>query len=161
MESEPKFTSFTIHTPRDIVFGRGKVSLLPSLLPATAKRVLVISGRHAADAEAKAIADPLTASGRETRIFAETMAEPSPRAVDTATAAIRVWNADAVVAIGGGSVIDTAKAAAALSRLDGSCIEYFNGTRELVVISAPVPLVVGNAAKNGRSVTTSSRVPLK
>ena len=32
---------------------------------------------------------------------------------------------------------------------------------ELFVISAPVPLVVGMAAKNGRSVTTSSREPLK
>ena len=32
---------------------------------------------------------------------------------------------------------------------------------ELFVISAPVPLVVGSAAKNGRSVTASSRVPLK
>ena len=80
MESEPKFPSYTIHTPRDIVFGRGKSALLAAYLPATSKRVLVISGRHAAESEAKTIADSLTASGRGTRIFAETMAEPSPGA---------------------------------------------------------------------------------
>ena len=156
METEPKFTSFAIHTPRDIVFGRGKAALLPSFLPASSKRVLVISGRHAAEAEAKTIADSLTASGRETRIFAETMAEPSPGAVDTATAAIRAWNADAVVAVGGGSVIDTAKAAAALSRLDGSCIEYFNGTRELTVTDRPFFAALPTTSGTGAEMTNNS-----
>ena len=156
MEPEPKFTSFTIHTPRDIVFGRGKSALLSAFLPATVKRVLVISGRHAADAEAKAIADSLTASGRETRIFAETMAEPSPGAVDTAAVAIRAWNADAVVAVGGGSVIDTAKAAAALSRLDGSCLEYFNGTRELVVTDRPFFAALPTTSGTGAEMTNNS-----
>ena len=156
MESEPKFPSFTIHTPRDIVFGRGKAALLPSFLPASAKRVLVISGRHAANAEAKTIADALAASGREARIFAETMAEPSPGAVDTATAAICAWNADAVVAIGGGSVIDTAKAAAALSRLEGSCIEYFNGTREVVVTDRPFFAALPTTSGTGAEMTNNS-----
>jgi alcohol dehydrogenase class IV len=156
METEPKFTSFTIHAPRDIVFGRGKSALLAAYLPASSKRVLVISGRHAADAEAKAIADSLTASGREVRIFAETMAEPSPGAVDTATAAVRAWNADAVVAIGGGSVIDTAKAAAALSRLDGSCLEYFNGTRELVVTDRPFFAALPTTSGTGAEMTNNS-----
>lgn len=40
MDPEPIFPSFTIHTPRDIVFGRGKAALLASYLPASAKRVL-------------------------------------------------------------------------------------------------------------------------
>ena len=156
MESEPAFTSFTIHAPRDIVFGCGKSALLSAYLPASAKRVLVISGRHAADAEAKVIMESLTASGRETRVFAETMAEPSPGAVDTATVAIRAWNAAAVVAIGGGSVIDTAKAAAALSRLAGSCLEYFNGTRELVVTDRPFFAALPTTSGTGAEMTNNS-----
>ena len=156
MEPEVKFTSFAIHTPRDIVFGRGKSELLAAYLPASAKRVLVISGRHAANAEAKTIADNLSVSGREVRIFAETMAEPSPGAVDTATVAVRAWNADAVVAVGGGSVIDTAKAAAALSRLDGSCIEYFNGTRELAVTDRPFFAALPTTSGTGAEMTNNS-----
>jgi alcohol dehydrogenase class IV len=148
--------SFTIHTPRDIVFGQGKSALLPSLLPASVKRVLVVSGRHAAGAEAKTIADALTASGREVRIFAETMAEPSPGAVDTASAAVRAWGADAVVAIGGGSVIDTAKAAAALARLDGSCIEYFKGSRELNVTDRPFFAALPTTSGTGAEMTNNS-----
>ena len=156
MDTDRSFPSFAIHTPRDIVFGRGKAALLPSLLPASAKHILVISGRHAAKTEAKTIADSLTASGRDVRIFAETMAEPSPGAVDTATAAIRAWNAYAVVAVGGGSVIDTAKAAAALSRLDGSCIEYFNGTRELVVTDRPFFAALPTTSGTGAEMTNNS-----
>ena len=156
METGRVFPSFAIHTPRDIVFGRGKSALLPSLLPASAKRILVISGRHAADAEAKTIADSLAASGREARIFADTMAEPSPGAVDTAVSAVRAWNADAVVAIGGGSVIDTAKAAAALSRLDGFCPEYFNGTRELVVTDRPFFAALPTTSGTGAEMTNNS-----
>jgi alcohol dehydrogenase class IV len=156
MDADRIFPSFTIHTPRDIVFGCGKSALLPSFLPASVKRVLVISGRHAADAESKAIADSLAASGREARIFSDTMAEPSPGAVDTAVSAIRAWNADAVVAVGGGSVIDTAKAAAALSRLDGFCLEYFNGTRELSVADRPFFAALPTTSGTGAEMTNNS-----
>ena len=156
MEQERTYPSFAIHTPRDIVFGRGKSALLAGYLPGSAWRVLVVSGRHAADAEAKTVAESLVASGREVRIFAETMAEPSPGAVDTATVAIRAWNADAVVAIGGGSVIDTAKAAAALSRLNGSCIEYFNGSRELTVTDRPFFAALPTTSGTGAEMTNNS-----
>jgi alcohol dehydrogenase class IV len=156
MDSDRVFPSFTIHTPRDIVFGRGKSALLSSLLPASVKRVLIVSGRHAADAESKTIAESLAASGREVRIFAETMAEPSPGAVDTAVCAVRAWEADAVVAVGGGSVIDTAKAAAALSRLEGSCPEYFTGARELVVTDRPFFAALPTTSGTGAEMTNNS-----
>ena len=156
METERISPSFTIHAPRDIVFGRGKSALLASYLPASAKRILLVSGRHAADAEAKTIAGSLTAAGCETRIFAETMAEPSPGAVDAAADAVRAWNADAVVAIGGGSVIDTAKAAAALSRLEGPCIDYFNGSRELKVADRPFFAALPTTSGTGAEMTNNS-----
>ena len=148
--------SYTIHTPRDVVFGIGASSKLPGLLPRGVRRVLLVSGKHAADAEAKAIAGDLTASGRETRIFADTMAEPSPGAVDKAANAIREWDADAVVAIGGGSVIDTAKAAAALARLEGNCIDYFNGSRELVVADRPFFAAMPTTSGTGAEMTNNS-----
>lgn len=156
MDRERIFPSFAIRAPRDIVFGRGKSSLLADFLPRTVKRVLLISGRHAADSAAKAIAGSLAASGREARIFADTMAEPSPGAVDMAAEAVRAWNADAVVAVGGGSVIDTAKAAAALSRLDGPCIDYFNGARELVVTDRPFFAALPTTSGTGAEMTNNS-----
>ena len=156
MEPERNFPSFVIRTPRNILFGRGKSALLADCLPPATKRVLLISGRHAADAEAKTIANALKASGRETRIFADTMAEPSPGAVDSAVAAVRAWDADAVVAVGGGSVIDTAKAAAALTRLEGSCIDYFNGSRELIVTDRPFFAALPTTSGTGAEMTNNS-----
>ena len=156
MDPDRIFPSFAIRTPRDIVFGRGKSALLAGYLPPSVKRVLIVSGRHAADGAAKTVAGALDATGRATRIFAETMAEPSPGAVDAATAAVRAWNADAVVAIGGGSVIDTAKAAAALTRQDGPCIEYFNGTRELVVTDRPFFAALPTTSGTGAEMTNNS-----
>ncbi|MBR6241787.1 MAG: iron-containing alcohol dehydrogenase, partial [Lentisphaeria bacterium] len=84
MEQPVQIPSFTIHTPRDIVFGPGAASKLASYLPPGARRVLIVAGRHAAETDAKAIAGDLTAAGREVRVFADTMAEPSPGAVDKA-----------------------------------------------------------------------------
>ena len=156
MEPERTLPSFAIRTPRDIVFGRGKAALLADYLPPSVKRVLLVSGRHATGGDTKTIAERLNASGRETRIFADTMAEPSPGAVDTAVEAVRAWDADAVVAIGGGSVIDTAKAAAALSRLEGSCIDYFNGARTLVVTDRPFFAALPTTSGTGAEMTNNS-----
>ena len=91
MEPERTLPSFAIRTPRDIVFGRGKSALLADYLPPSVKRVLLVSGRHAAGGDTKTIAERLNASGRETRIFADTMAEPSPGAVDAAVEAVRAF----------------------------------------------------------------------
>ena len=156
MEQPVKIPSYTIHTPRDIVFGPGSASKLASHLPSGARRVLIVAGKHAAETDAKAIAGDLTAAGHEVRIFADTMAEPSPGAVDKAANAIREFDADAVVAVGGGSVIDTAKAAAALSRLDGNCIEYFNGARELVVNDRPFVAAMPTTSGTGAEMTNNS-----
>ena len=156
MEQPVKIPSYTIHTPRDIVFGPGSASKLASYLHGHMRRVLIVAGKHAAETDAKAIAGDLTGAGREVRIFADTMAEPSPGAVDKAANAIREFDAEAVVAIGGGSVIDTAKAAAALSRLDGTCIEYFNGSRELVVSSRPFFAALPTTSGTGAEMTNNS-----
>ena len=156
MEQPVKIPSYTIHTPRDIVFGPGSASKLASHLHGHMRRVLIVAGKHAAETDAKAIAGDLTAAGHEVRIFADTMAEPSPGAVDKAANAIREFDADAVVAIGGGSVIDTAKAAAALSRLDGTCIEYFNGSRELVVTDRPFFAALPTTSGTGAEMTNNS-----
>ena len=156
MEQPVKIPSYTIHTPRDIVFGPGSASKLASHLHGHMRRVLIVAGKHAAETDAKAIAGDLTGAGHEVRIFADTMAEPSPGAVDKAANAIREFDADAIVAIGGGSVIDTAKAAAALSRLDGTCIEYFSGSRELVVTDRPFFAALPTTSGTGAEMTNNS-----
>ena len=63
--------------------------------------------------------------------------EPTPAAVDDIAAVLRANDAQAVVAIGGGSVLDAGKASAAAVFADGSIRDYLEG--------------VGTRAPNGRT----------
>jgi len=58
--------------------------------------------------------------------------EPSPEVIDTVSMKFRNESADAVVAIGGGSVLDAGKAISAMLSVPGSVKEYLEGvgTRE-------------------------------
>ncbi len=58
------------------------------------------------------------------RLFSEIESNPSAETVNRATVAAREFGSDIVVAIGGGSVLDAAKAVAMLLQNEGSCTDY-------------------------------------
>ncbi len=64
-------------------------------------------------------------AGIVTAIFSDCVPEPSAAAVNAAAEAARALQPDVIVAVGGGSNIDTAKVAAALHRHSGHVIDYF------------------------------------
>jgi alcohol dehydrogenase class IV len=66
----------------------------------------------------------LAAQGIETRLFTAVEPEPSVGSVEQAAAAAREFACDVLVGIGGGSALDTAKAAAVLTRNAGALEEY-------------------------------------
>lgn len=66
----------------------------------------------------------LKADGIEVRLFTEVEPEPSVGSVDLAAAAAREFRCDLVVAVGGGSAMDTAKAVAILVRNPGKLEDY-------------------------------------
>lgn len=97
--------------PGQIMFGRGASSKVgESLLSLKANNVFVItdSGVHKAG-----IVDPITASikgmGLPFEIYDQVISNPDVESVDNAHAKFRESEADVIVGIGGGSVLDTAK----------------------------------------------------
>ncbi len=79
--------------------------------------------------------------------------EPSPRRVDEIATVFRDGDVEAVIGIGGGSVLDAAKAAAAACRLEHSVREYLEGVgsrvpdgRTLPVIAVPTTAGTGSEA---------------
>ena len=66
----------------------------------------------------------LAAQGIQTALFTELEFEPSVGCVPPAAAAARNARCDLVVGLGGGTTLDTAKAAAALMRNEGSVEDY-------------------------------------
>jgi alcohol dehydrogenase class IV len=85
--------------------------------------------------------------------------EPDVELADSAAAQARATGAQAVLAIGGGSALDVAKAAAALATNPGSARDYLEGlpTAALPFALPPLPVVcVPTTAGTGSEVTKNS-----
>jgi alcohol dehydrogenase class IV len=100
-------SAFDLALPRKVVFGPGRAAELAGLLPALGSRVLLCTG-----------SDPSRhrhlLGGVEPVAVVRVTREPLVDDARTALAEARAAGADSVVAIGGGSVLDLAKAVAVL-----------------------------------------------
>jgi alcohol dehydrogenase class IV len=93
----------------------------------------------------------LTGADLTLATFADIPGEPTTRQIEAGLAALRVHRADVVVAIGGGSVIDTAKALAIMARHEGQ-ITQFGGAGAFTHPRLPL-VAVPTTAGTGSEVT--------
>lgn len=146
---------FTIgRTPR-LVFGVGtRTSVAELLREAGITRVGIVTGASSLRESVawKELLSVLKEAEIVCRDFALT-GEPSPAFVDDTVHQLRESGAQAVIAIGGGSPIDAAKAAAAGFFLEGSIREYLEGVgsrnpdgRTLPVYALPTTAGTGTEA---------------
>jgi alcohol dehydrogenase class IV len=117
---------FTFNTPPKIIFGWGAAGKLPAEAARLGKRPLVVTGRslRASGALARILAR-LREAGLEPSVYEGVPPEPGVEALQACMDA--VGDADSVLAIGGGSVLDVAKGAAALGGTGVTAQEYFSG----------------------------------
>ena len=117
---------FVYAQPVKIWFGEGTLARLKDVLAEFGfERAVLVCGRHFAE-KAQQLKEQIPAV---CAVFSE--AEPNPQlagAVRTAELA-RAHSAQAVIGIGGGSAMDTAKFAAAIAPGDADPEEYWRGTR--------------------------------
>ena len=156
-------TSYSLHYPSEIVFGPETSGMLAEKL-VRFKRILLVTGSHFAKSpEFEKLRNTL--KDHEVRVETGIHAEPPLADVDRVTVSGRDFQAEAVVAIGGGSVIDCAKAAAALIPLSGSCAEYFSGSRAIPgkgLFFAALPTTSGTGAEiTNNSVLTDPETKIK
>lgn len=155
--------SFTLTYPAEIVFEPGGALKLAGRL-ARFKKILLIPGTHfSKTAQFDDIVQSL--ADFELHIVTGIQSEPPLEDVDRLISAGRTFQAEAVVAIGGGSVIDCAKAAAALIPLEGACADYFNAQREISgkgLFFAALPTTSGTGAEiTSNSVLTDTATRIK
>jgi alcohol dehydrogenase len=114
--------AFANHLPVKVRFGEGVAASLADVLAELgASRVflMVDEGIEQHNPAVAALLGGLAVNADlEVHRFDKPAAEPTIDMVDEATAALRAARAEAVVAIGGGSVIDTAKAARLCAQLE-------------------------------------------
>lgn len=117
---------FTITTPPRIVFGWGTAEQLPVEAARLGRRPLLVTGRSPrASGALDPVLDGLRGAGLQPRLYEGVPAEPGIEALQDCMDA--VGDADSVLAIGGGSVLDVAKGVSALAGTGASASDYFAG----------------------------------
>ena len=110
--SDPDFSLLPLSA---IHFGPGRFSLLAELAGTLGTNILVVTGSHALQLSGRLgiLLDALRGAGlRCSHLVVDR--EPSPELIDRALAAYREFSIDAVLAVGGGSVLDAGKAISAM-----------------------------------------------
>jgi alcohol dehydrogenase class IV len=137
---------FAFYTPRKIVVGAGTRHTLARELAALGVRACVLTGAH--PERVRDVANDLGATLR-----LQVLGEPRVEDVRAWAAQARAAQCDCVVGIGGGSVLDAAKAVAALLTNRGDVADYLEvvgAGKALTVPAAPciaVPTTAGTGAE--------------
>lgn len=123
---------FNYNLPVNIVFGRGKVNELGKRTLKYGKKALIVTGKNSSKKSGllDKSKDLLEKEGIEVVIFDKVTKNPLISTVEEGAKIIKSENCDVVVAIGGGSIMDAAKAIAFIAVNDGDIKEYMYGKRE-------------------------------
>ena len=147
---------FTFSVPQNILFGEGVLKELPGAAGKLGgKHGFIISGptlnRLGVVGQCEEI---LTQAGIAVSTFCDTEGNPSVETVERAAEAFRASGADFIVALGGGSPMDVAKAVGVVAKYGGSITEYEGADK---VPGAIIPLIaIPTTAGTGSEVTAFS-----
>lgn len=148
---------FQFVTAGKIIFGRGAFARLPELCAPLGRNWLVVSD-CALGHLAGRLCDALDRKGLGATPFPRVSGEPTVELVEAALSLARERGCDAAVGLGGGSSVDTAKAAAAMLHNEGNLIDYLEGVGTGRTLARdPVPFVaVPTTAGTGAEVTKNA-----
>ncbi len=152
--------SFALGRIPRITFGSGSVARVPEIVARHGSRVLLVTGGRslAASGRREALLSGLAAAGVTVAGEVAITDEPSPAVVDAAIGANRTAAVDVVLGVGGGSVLDAAKAIAGLVRSGASVVDHLEGLPGYRAYEGmPVPLVaVPTTAGTGSEATRNA-----
>jgi alcohol dehydrogenase class IV len=156
------FSAFSIAGLPQLIFGQGRLSQLPELIRCHGRRVLIVTGGGSFlnSARWQELSRELQAQGLEYRQFS-VAGEPSPQLVDGAVAEFAAHGIEVVVGIGGGSVLDAAKAIAGLLPYGNSVLDYLEGVGKGLEYHGPalpfiaVPTTAGTGSEATKNAVLS------
>ncbi len=121
--------SFKMYVPTRILFGNGQLNNLNiEELPGKKALIVISNGRSTRENGYLArVEEQLRLADTAFAVFDQINANPTKTVVMEGAAAAREAGCDFVVALGGGSVMDAAKAIAAMATNDGDLWDYISG----------------------------------
>lgn len=145
---------FNFHLSTDIHFGKGVLNELPETILKYGKRAFFLYDEIPAKAAGAYELLHRLCSEQGITVTEFTGIEPNPRhsTVDKAADLCREAGADCIIALGGGSTIDSGKAVSFSVFHDGSCWDFFERKKEvtqaLPVITIPTIAASGSEVSN-------------
>lgn len=152
--------AFKYFLPVNIEFGSGKVAKAGELTKPYGKKALIVTGHSSAKKSGlyDKVKDSLKAEGIDSVLFDKVAQNPLTTTAAEGAAFAKDNGCDVVVAIGGGSIMDCAKAIAFLAVNDGDVSDYIFGKKAsdtaLPVILIPTTCGTGSEG-NGIAVLTN------
>ena len=159
------FSGLNFTMPR-VHFGAGRMSELPDLIAERGKCALLVTGKSSfrESARMKELRSALAKRGVAVKELV-IPGEPSPGMVDEAVAEFRDSGADIVAAVGGGSVLDAAKAVAGLLPFGNSVLDHLEGVGRGIPYTGPampfiaVPTTAGTGSEATKNAVLSEIGP--
>lgn len=146
--------NFEFSTASKIIFGNNSIEKTPEII-SSGKNILLVTGKNTQRAEL--LAETLKQKNNKIFIFSvET--EPTTGIIEEAVRMAHAGNCSIVAGLGGGSVIDSAKAVAAMATNKGSLFDFMEviGAGKPLV-EAPLPCIaIPTTAGTGAEVTKNS-----
>lgn len=159
--------AFTLGRIPRITFGAGSFARVPEIVAGHGSRVLLLTGGRSLAASGRRDALVMGLAGVGVTVAGEetVTGEPSPAVVDGIVVAHRAAAPDVVLAIGGGSVLDAAKAVAGLLRVNATVTDFLEGLPGYRPYPGPavplvaVPSTAGTGSEATRNAVISERGP--
>jgi len=146
----------TFQTVGKIIHGKGSSAQIgDEVMRFGASRVFIIAGKSSIRNDChKPLIESLARHNIPAEIFSEVTGEPTPSLVEECTARLKQFGADVVIGLGGGSVLDTAKAASLLAVNEGPLEKYFG--IDLVTEPCLPTFLIPTTAGTGSEMTSIS-----
>jgi alcohol dehydrogenase class IV len=161
-----QFSSFSISRFPRISYGSGRINEVPVLAASYGRTALLVTGKQSfcATPRWQTFTQALESKGINWLHFTVS-GEPSPMLVDEAVSQFRKENVNVVIAIGGGSVLDAAKAIAGLLPHGNSVMDHLEGVGKNVPYQGPstpfiaVPTTAGTGSEASKNAVLSVQGP--
>ena len=129
------------HTVKHFIHGAGSIKQAADVVKNLGgKKAFIVTDPGLANVGVqKPLEEALTAGGVEWELFAKAELEPSMDSIQACTDAAKAFGADVIIGIGGGSPLDTTKAAAVLLTNEGPIDKYFGMN---LVPNACLPMIL-------------------
>lgn len=123
---------FQYNLPVNLIFGRGKADKAGEIAASCGKKALVVTGTGSTKRSGllDRVVNSLKASGTETAVFDKVTQNPLTTTVYEGVALAKAAGCDMILGVGGGSIMDAAKAISFCCVNDGDISDYIFGRKQ-------------------------------